>query len=205
MMRALAGLLAAGLLVGACSNAPAPRTDITPKPSATPRTMPLDSELALACSGSPVPFTAPYAGNVHPLVVVGPAGEIDVSWAINAKWIGSEWTAIQLVVCVGAYAPTGEERRCGPYSDGTNLVIRPMEHRVKVVKAATGTTLTKKTFTWKDDPVYKADNDADRDSCPAVIMGGEDPEKIQYVDGYMPTTYEWVNEYATRLSEQPVK
>ena len=48
---------------------PTPR--ITPTPVPTPGVAELAPELAAACDGPPVPWAAPYAGTVHPVVVAG--------------------------------------------------------------------------------------------------------------------------------------
>jgi hypothetical protein len=200
------------LLVG-CSGAPPPLSPTSfpvashatsaPTPEPTPEPTPTDvEELVAACFGKPVPWAAPYAGKVHPLVVAGPWGGDAWDWFpdlidINQKWRDGEWTSpmIQLVVCPGK----DEEvpgRSCGIYerSDGVTgeLTRLKVKQPIRVIIAETGKRLQTKALYGEDD------------DCPSSegVPLGADPPWFFLGDSVTP---EQINEYATAVSKQTVK
>jgi hypothetical protein len=183
------------------TSAPTPHTPTpTPKPTPTPGPTPIpEEELAAACNGTPVPWAAPYAGKVHPLVVAGwgfdPIPDI---YAINLKWLDGIWTSpIQLVLCPGSGRTVENVGSCGTYRicpDCTKgkLIRQRIKERIRVVVAKTGKTLQSKTL-------YGAVDD-----CPttyAITLGDDPPWYIRGND----VTYAQISKYATAVSKQPVK
>jgi hypothetical protein len=188
----------------------------TPAPTASPAPTPApEDELIGACRhGRPVPWAAPYAGKVHPLVVVeqwwgdswyhdypSDIEAIEPSYAINAKWRKGTWTSpIQLVVCVpDPEATSAQVRSCGrgwKRTDGVTGELLTWQYRskIRVVVAATGKTLQSKVLFGSVPP-----------------CGGEgaslldldvDPPWKKYG---MAVTAAQVNKYATAVSTQKVK
>lgn len=174
-------------------------------------------ELAAACDGTAVPWAAPYAGTVHPLVVIDPdwlwtyAKFIDDPipadkfimdfYAINKRWISGEWTSpmIQLVVCTGN-DDSAVFDSCGIYtreSDGVTgkLVRREYTREVRVVVAKTGKTLQTKAIAGAVD------------ECPGTYssaygdLSGDPPWELQAHE----VTEAQVNKYATTVSKQLVR
>jgi hypothetical protein len=139
----------------------------------------------------PVPGAAPYAGSVHPLLVV----DMDNWWladvAINRDFPGPygwSWSdPIQLVVCVTRHE--AKAASCGLYKSGGELyeVIRKEDRAtLRVIEAATGRTLQKEVLT----------NAAPK--CPKKFMTTPGDYVLE-----KPVTDAQVNRYATSVSKQP--
>jgi len=204
------------MVLAGCSGTPppsvAPATPrSTPRPTPTPGPSPwssgwplhgydasaVDAESALraACSdGTPVPGAAPYAGKVHPLIVVDQQGHWS-GFDINQEFPWSPWSwpsPIQLLVCV----PANDEKQvgsCGSYKNEAGEVGEVLRYKdsvtVRVVVAETGKTLQKKVLA---NPAPK---------CPKnfTVTGNFEWRIIDEV------TAEQVNEYATAVSTQQVQ
>ena len=168
----------------------------TPQPTPAP-----EVELIGACYGKPVPWAAPYAGKVHPLVIAGPWGVPGVwDWLpdfdINEKWRDDEWTSpmIQLVVCPESAEPK-PGGSCGTYTRDDEVSGELIRYRdvlkVRVVVARTGKTLQSTTLLGP------------KTKCPAStgISLGKAPPWSFLADS---VTFEQIDEYATRVSKQPV-
>ena len=172
-----------------------------PTPTVTPRPVPTEDDLVAACYGTPVPGAAPYAGKVHPVVVVYISGVFD-AYAINKKWLDGKWTSpIQLVVC----APSGDEARvrvgsCGRWTrtDGVKgeLVRYRYKARIRVVVAATGKTLQSKTLLGSVPPCGGS-----KSKYSSLDLSVKPPWKIFGFE----VTDKAVNKYATAVSTQKVK
>jgi len=114
----------------------------------------LQGELFDTChAGTPVPGAAPYAGKVHPLIVM----DMNNAWLaydvdINQEFRASGWpwpSPIQLVACYRS-----EDKKagsCGPYKTEAGEVGEVIRYRetmtIRVVVAATGKVLQKKALT----------------------------------------------------------
>lgn len=221
----LVGVIIAALLAG-CSGTPAPMSPApasfpapTPIPTPTPTPAPTaEDQLAAACEGEPVPWAAPYAGKVHPLVVVDTdwlytvgtildrrplAEDIVQEWyAINGNWLKGAWTGpmIQLVVCDPGDTDVVKVDSCGKYtrkSDGvTGKLLRyKWTKKIRVVVAATGEILQTKVIAGKVD------------KCPGSYsssygtLSGKPPWELQKHE----VTNEQINAYAVAVSKQPVR
>ena len=179
-------------------------TTPTPTPTATTVPTPLPEDaLVAACDGEPVPWAAPYAGKVHPLVVVDPEG-LSTPYAINKKWRDEKWTSpIQLVVCV----PDGTEASvkvgsCGRWkrqSDGVwgELVKYRYKSTIRVVIAETGKTLQRKALFGSVPPC----GNAPQDQYSIPDMNEKPPWHLYGVE----VTPAQVNKYATAVSTQKVQ
>ena len=177
---------------------PAPTPTLTPIPSltTTPEPEPED-ELIGACFGKPVPWAAPYDGNVHPLVVAGPWGAWNwlPNFDINQKWRDGEWTSsmIQLVLCPDNAEP--KEASCGTYKIVEEVAGELIQLRdavtIRVVVAQTGNTLQSTTLYAEV-------------ACPAsqaVPLLGDPPWTFSGDS----VTFAQIDEYAALVSTQPVK
>jgi hypothetical protein len=150
--------------------------------------------LVATCNdGTPVPGAAPYAGSVHPVLVMN-MDEWDFAYvAINRDFPGPygwSWASpLQLVVCVER-----EEKRvgsCGLYKSGNEVreVFRDQATAtIRVIEAATGETLQEKVL---------------KHAAPKC------PKKFTATPGYWvlvdPVTDEQIDEYATSVSTQQVE
>ena len=176
----------------------------TPEPPPTPTSTPDPAEeLVAACDGEPVPWAAPYAGTLHPLVVVDEDG-IGTTYAVNKKWLGGTWKSpIQLVLCVPE--PTEGTKRvgsCGRWTrqsdDATGELLQfRYTSTIRVVVAKTGKTLQKKVLLGSTPPC----GDAPDDEWSIPDMGDDPPWHLFGV----PVTAKQVNSYATTVSKQKVK
>ena len=176
----------------------------TPEPPPTPSPTPDPvEELAAACDGEPVSWAAPYAGTLHPLVVVDADG-IGNPYAINKKWLGGTWKSpIQLVVCVPD--PTEGTKRvgsCGRWqrqSDDVSGDLLQFRYAstIRVVIARTGKTLQRKVLLGSIPPC----GDAPDDEWSIPDMGDDPP---WHLFG-LPVTAKQVNSYATSVSKQKVR
>jgi hypothetical protein len=199
-------------LLAACGGA-APTAPITtpvaytPRPSPSPAPWSSDWEgfastwdggvtefLVATCKdGTPVPGAAPYAGSVHPLLVMDmeqwSLANVDINRG-SQRSFGWSWASpLQLLLCV-----TDEEKRvgsCGLYESGNEVheVIRKQAtETIRVIEAATGKTLQQKVL---KNPAPKC------------------PKKFWTTSGYWvlvdPVTDEQIDEYATSVSTQPVE
>ncbi len=172
----LVGIIA-GVVLAGCGGASSPTSTprhITPRPEPTPTPEPspwssgwpeggldenwdvlrdLQGELFDACyAASPVPGAAPYAGKVHPLVVV----DMDNAWlaydvAINEDFRSNGWpwpSPIQLVVC--AHHDEKVVGSCGLYKTEDGEVGEVVRYQDKVtfrvVVAETGKDLQTKVI-----------------------------------------------------------
>jgi hypothetical protein len=141
---------------------PTPAEVPTPVPSPTtpPVPQPSDDELIAACAaGTPVPGAAPYAGTLHPLVVVYTDGlqwwvDDDATsrpYDVDNKWIDDAWpSSVQLVACQDNRLEVKADS-CGTYTrqrDGvTGEVIRYKEAQtVRILVAKTGKLLQSQTY-----------------------------------------------------------
>ncbi len=223
--RLLVGAVIAATLAG-CSGAPSPSLP-TPMPVATLSALPTptpaptpsaEDQLAAACDGTPVPWAAPYAGDVHPLVVIDTgwlytlvtvldrqpqAEDIVRHWyPINEKWLNGAWTGpmIQLIVCDPGNTDAVKVDSCGTYTrkgDGvTGRLLRwKWTAKIRVVVARTGETLQTKVISGAVD------------TCPGTYssaygdLSGDPPWKLRPHE----VTVEQVNAYARTVSRQPVK
>lgn len=154
-----------------------------------------ESALRAACSdGTPVPGAAPYAGKVHPLIVVDQQGHWS-GFDINHGFPWSPWSwssPIQLVVCV----PANDEKKvgsCGTYKNEAGEVAEVFRYKdsvtVRVVVAATGKALQRKVLA----------NAAPKCLKDFWVSGTDGWQIIDEV------TAEQVNEYATAVSTQKVQ
>jgi len=182
----------------ATPDAPTPTPQPTPKPTPPP-----EEALVAACDGEPVSWAAPYAGKVHPLVVVDPEG-FSASYAINKKWRDEKWTSpIQLVVCV----PDGTEDSvkvgsCGRWkrqSDGVwgELIKYRYKSTIRVVIAETGKTLQRKALYGSVPPC----GNAPQDQYSIPDMNEKPPWHLYGVE----VTPSQVQKYATEVSTQKVQ
>ena len=204
-------LLALTVILAGCASAaptgsPSPVTPtIAPTPTAAPTPLPTpdpETELVGACYGEPVAWAAPYAGNVHPLVIAGPHGKAGVwSWLpdydINGKWRDGEWAspAIQLIVCPEPAKPK-PGGSCGTYTmvegvTGELLRLRDAV-KVRVVVAQTGKTLQTTTLVGP------------KTKCPAstgMVVGAAPPWSFLGDN----VSLDQIDEYAAKVSKQPVE
>jgi len=181
-------------------------TASAPQPTPTPRPTPAvtEEELAAACAGRAIPAAAPYAGKVHPLVVIdGWLGDyVDSTYAINKKLGDGTWPGpkIQLVVCV----PFDQEASvkvgsCGRSwkREGDGVVGELLLHRhrmdVRVVVARTGKTLQTKALYGSVPTCGGKFSSLDLNPKPPWKGYGSDVTTAQ------------INKYATAVSKQPVK
>ena len=183
----------------------------TPIPTATPLPPITAEQLAAACNGTPVPGAAPYAGTIHPLVVLGKNGlpewtvdgigqKYSYTYAINNRWFNGSWDGpIQLVVCPSD-PQTQKLSSCGSYTRSDGVVGQVIPYRyfviVKVIIARTGKLLQSKTFYGG-----KAPDCADQVQLPAT---DNPPWKI-YSDPMDTQSNGPVALYATAVSTQKVK
>jgi hypothetical protein len=202
---ALIGLLVVGCASTATSSpSPVPPTT-APTPTAAPTPLPTpapETELVRVCYGEPVAWAAPYAGNVHPLVIAGPHGKAGVwnwlpDYEINGKWRDGEWASpkIQLIVC----PEPAEPRRggsCGIYTmvKGVSgeLLRRRDALKVRVVVARTGKTLQTTTLVGP------------KTKCPAstgMVVGAKPPWAFLGDN----VTADQIDKYAEKVSKQPVE
>jgi hypothetical protein len=221
----LISVIAAVVLVG-CSGAPAPAgtpqsvARITPHPEPTPTPEPrpwtsgwpaggldanwevlrdLQGGLWDTCyKGTPVPGSAPYAGTVHPLVVM----DMDNAWLaydvdINADFRESGWPwpgPIQLVVCADHLQDAKKIGSCGFYTTEDGKVGEIIRYQdgvsVRVVRADTGKTLQTKVLLGS---VPK---------CPGAKLWVTGNWGWTLTDKVTPGQ---IDEYATAVSKQPVK
>jgi len=221
----LVGVIIAAVLAG-CSGVPSPSLPtpmpvptLRPRPTPTPTPTPIpEDQLVAACDGTPVPWTAPYAGAVHPLVVIDtdwlytvvktlerhPQAEDIVRefYEINEKWLNGAWTGsmIQLVVCDPGDTDVVKVDSCGTYtrkSDGVTgeLLRSKWTQKIRVVVARTGKTLQTKIISGTVD------------KCPGSYasaygdLSGNPPWELKNHE----VTEEQINAYATAVSRQPVR
>jgi hypothetical protein len=196
------------------TSAPTPDAP-TPTPTPVPTPTPEDELIAACRHGKPVPWAAPYAGKVHPLVVVeawwgdswysdypSDIDVVDSSYAINLKWRTGTWPSpIQLVVCNPDPEKTSVRvGSCGRNwkreSDGVigELVKYQYRSKIRVVVAKTGKTLQSKTLYGTVPPCGGA-------GASSLDLDVRPPWK-KY--GYEVTAAQ-VNKYATTVSKQTVK
>ncbi len=176
----------------------------TPEPTTTPEPTATEDALVAACSGTPVPGAAPYAGKVHPLVVVDTwADWIDASYAINKKWRDGKWTSpVQLVVCAPdpqkAKVRVGSCGRTWKRTDGVvgELVRYRYKSTLRVVVASTGKTLQSKVLLGSIPP---CGGSASKYS--SLDLSVKPPWKIFGFE----VTDSQVSKYATAVSTQAVK
>ena len=181
---------------------------VTRAPTPTPLPTMATSDLLSACDGKPVPGADPYAGTVHPLVVVyyesgadygwwlGGAQYARDDWDINQKWFDGDWpSAIQLVVCLDPYKSI-KMGSCGSYKrSGDNVVGQVIRYKwsetVRVVVASTGKTLQSKVVLGGTPTCHSKLDDP----------GGNPPWLIH---GSVPNA-DYINTYAVGVSTQKVK
>jgi hypothetical protein len=182
----------------ATPDAPTPPPTPTPVPTPTP-----EEALVAACDGTAVPWAGPYAGKVHPLVVVDTEG-LSASYAINKKWRDDTWSSpIQLIVC----APDGTDDSvkvgsCGRWkrqSDGVwgELVQYRYKSTIRVVIAETGKTLQRKALYGSVPPC----GNAPEDQYSIPDMNEKPPWHLYGVE----VTPSQVQKYATAVSTQKVE
>jgi hypothetical protein len=216
-----------GLVLAGCSGASTPagtprpsNVGITPRPEASPTPEPsrwssgwleggldvnfdvqrdLQGSLFDTCfHGTPVPGAAPYAGKVHPLVVM----DMDNGWLaydvdINQGFRETGWawpSPIQLVVCARHEQDARKVGSCGLYKteDGeVGEVVRYQDRlSIRVIVATTGKSLQTKILSG---PVP---------TCPGTkswtsgSWGWTLKDKV---------TAQQIDEYARTVSKQPVK
>lgn len=193
---------AGGPTAGASSGTATPTPGPTPTAAPTPTPDPA-IELAAACEGTPVPWAAPYAGKLHPLVVVDIDG-IPASYAINKKWRNGTWTSpIQLVVCVPdpteASVKVGSCGRWQRQSDNVGGELMQYRYRstIRVVVAKTGKILQKSALYGSVPPC----GDAPEDQWSIPDMGDDPPWHLFGVE----VTPAQIDKYATTVSKQAVK
>ena len=148
-----------------------------------------------ACyKGTPVPGAVPYAGKIHPLVVVdeNDAGLADVD--TNKDFLSSGWpwpSPIQLVLC--AHTEKKTVGSCGTYKSEGGIVgevVRRQEvMTVRAIVAATGKELQKKVIT------------SAAAKCPKTLTVAIMGEWAVWNE----VTPAQVDKYATTVSKQPVK
>jgi hypothetical protein len=166
---------------------------------------PTSEELAAACLGERVSWAAPYAGKVHPLVIVSEDSDgsysIDPALGINKNWRDGKWKSpIQLVVC--APDPQTASVRvgsCGRHWKRTDGVVGELlryryKSRVRVVVAQTARTLQSTTL-YGSAPTCSGGKYSSLDL-------GVDPPWRKYG---LAVTAAQVNKYATTVSKQAVK
>jgi hypothetical protein len=192
------------LIALSCAADPSCSPKPTPTPTPTPKPTPLPEEaLVAACDGEPVSWAAPYAGKVHPLVVVDTEG-FSASYAINNNWRDNKWTSpVQLVVCV----PDGTEASvkvgsCGRWKrqgDGVwgELVQYRYKSTIRMVIAETGKTLQRKALYGSVPPC----GNAPQDQYSIPDMNEKPPWHLYGVE----VTPAQVNKYATAVSTQKVQ
>ena len=182
---------AAVVVLSACTPTGATGPGAGPTAAPTPST----ADLVNACGGTPVPGAAPYAGTVHPLVVVA-GGQISVAaFTINGKWVGGLWPGpVQLVVCVDAET-AAQVASCGSYTRGSDgasgeVLAYTYSQAVRVYVATTGKWLQSQTFTGSAP------------TCAQTLsVAGPPPWKI-----YGPhVSADTINTYATQVSTQTVQ
>jgi hypothetical protein len=203
---------------GAPSASPATTAGATPSPAPTPTSVPTptpEDQLIAACRhGKPVPWAAPYAGKVHPLVVVeqwwgdshysdypSDIDVVDASYAINAKWRKGTWTSpIQLVVCnpdpKAAAVRVASCGRAWKRTDGVTgeLLLYQYTSKIRVVVAATGKTLQSK--------VLRGNAPTCGDGEYSLLDLDVDPPWKKFGLAVTPAQ---VSKYATTVSKQKVK
>ena len=204
-------LLALAVVLAGCGGAaptglPSPVTPTTaPAPTALPTPAPTpapDTELIGACYGKAVAWAAPYAGKVHPLVIAGPWGTAGVwDWLpdlnTNGKWRDGEWASpmIQLVVCPEPAKPK-PGGSCGTYTrdDGVKGELLRLRDalKIRVVVARTGKTLQSTTLVGP------------KTKCPASEGVGEGAAPPWSFLGDN-VTFDQIDEYAAKVSKQPVE
>jgi hypothetical protein len=174
-----------------CVSAPTPTPEPTPAP---------EEALVAACDGTPIPWAAPYAGKVHPVVVVDPEG-FSASYSINEKWRDAKWTSpVQLVVCVPdgteASAQVGSCGRWKRQSDGMwgELIQYRYKSTIRVVVAETGKTLQRKALYGSVPPC----GDAPEDQWSISNMNEDPPWQLFGVE----VTPAQISSYATAVSTQ---
>lgn len=180
------------------ASAPTP----TPMPSPTPSVS--EEELAAVCSGRAIPSAAPYAGKVHPLVVIDErlGDYVNSVYVINKKLDNGTWPIpkIQLVVCV----PFDQEASvtagsCGRnwkrQSDGVagELLLRRYKMSIRVVVVRTGKTLQTKAL-FGSVP-----------TCGGKFSSLDLSVKPPWKGYGSEVTVSQINQYATAVSNQPVK
>lgn len=178
----------------------------TPAPTLTPSPTPAVTEeaLAAACSGRAIPAAAPYAGKVHPLVVLdGWLGDyVDSTYVINKKFDDGTWPSpkIQLVACVPFDQKSSVKvGSCGRNwkrkSDGVvgELLLQRYTMKIRVVVARTGKTLQTKALFGSVPTCESKFSSLDLDVKPPWKGYGTKVTTAQ------------INSYATAVSKQPVK
>ena len=174
----------------------------TPAPASTPSVT--EEQLAAACSGRAIPSAAPYAGKVHPLVVIDAwlGDDVDTVYGINKKLAGGVWASpsIQLVVCVPYDQNTSVKvGSCGRHwkrqSDGVvgELVKQRYKMKIRVVVARTGKTLQTKTL-YGSTP-----------TCGGKFSSLDLSVKPPWKGYGSEITVAQINKYATAVSKQAVK
>lgn len=187
------------MVLAGCSGAPGTSVALaeptaTPTPTPEPTPSPWWKWAAAVCAhGTPVPGAAPYAGDLHPLIVYDAADEF--GFDINEDLPDGAWpwqSPIQLVLC--AHHEQVKASSCGRYktSDGAIGELKRFQDKVtvRVVAATTGKVLQKKVLSH---PIPKC------------------PKKVTFY-GLIPTweittevTNEQIDAYATGVSKQAVK
>lgn len=177
---------------------------LAPTPTPTPTPSVTQEQLAAVCSGRAIPSAAPYAGMVHPLVVIdGWLGRyVDSVYVINKKLDNGTWQSsqIQLVVCVpfdqGASVNVGScGRNWTRKGDGMTgeLLLQRYRMKVRVVLARTGKTLQTEAL-FGSVPTCGG-------KFSLLDLSVKPPWK-----GYgSKVTRAQINTYATVVSNQPVK
>ena len=174
----------------------------TPMP--TPTLAVTEEELAAVCSGRAIPSAAPYAGKVHPLVVIDAwlGRYVDSVYVINKKLDNGTWpsTKIQLVVCVpfdhDASVTAGScGRNWKRKSDGVagELLLERYKMTIRVVVAKTGKTLQTKAL-FGSVP-----------TCGGKFSSLDLSVKPPWKGYGSEVTVSQINQYATAVSNQPVK
>ena len=169
-------------------------------------------QLEAACKGTPVPGAAPYAGTIHPLVVLGQNGAggwlvygygtqyaFSETYAINNRWFNESWDSpIQLVVCSND-VQSQKLSSCGNYTRADGVVGEVIPYRdfitVKVIVARTGKLLQSKTF-WGKAPTC---------SNQVQLPATEKPPWKIYGEAMDTQSGGPVDLYATAVSTQKVK
>jgi hypothetical protein len=168
-------------------------------------------ELTAVCGGEPAPGAAPYAGEVHPLVVLEknykglwggfyPTADSVSYYEVNAMWHDGSWSGpIQLVLCLASDFDVRVES-CGTYvreSDGKvgEVVRYQRQDTVRVVAAGTGKTLQTKAFLGAMPP--ECSNSVE------IVSFMNLPPPWRMIGDYVPP--ETINAYAVSVSTQTVK
>ncbi len=184
----------------AAPTAPAP----SPTPVPTPTPSVTEEQLAAVCSGRAIPSAAPYAGKVHPLVVIDEwlGRYVDSVYVINKKLDDGTWSSsqIQLVVCVPfdqkASVTVGScGRNWTRKSDGVagELLLQRYKMKVRVVLARTGKTLQTEAL-FGSVP-----------SCGGKFSSLNLSVKPPWKGYGSKVTVAQINKYATAVSKQAVK